>query len=326
MPTTVKSSADNVIVHSNQYVAADFNSPDLVEQTKQVSSPGMNGKMSQWFFDGIRVSHSDLVYNDHNPVEWKGSLDAITLGFNLNGRVVIEQNYFGKSFSFSSHQHNAIYTGGFENIMRNEDLASEMFMIQFNRDAFLRLTENTTDNLARFRDNILTGTPMMLSERNAFIDPDIRAIINSVLNCPYAGGTKKIFFLSKCIELLVLQSQVFDKLKLKQQVYCKTSDDRERIVFAKDYLVRHYDDPPTLTSLAQITGINEFKLKKGFKEIFGTTAFGYLTNYKMEIAKNKLSQKQTTISELAYELGYSSPQHFSTAFKNKFGYSPKQMK
>ncbi len=38
--------------------------------------------------------------------------------------------------------------------MRNEGLVSEMFMIQFNRDAFLRLTENTTDNLARFRDNV----------------------------------------------------------------------------------------------------------------------------------------------------------------------------
>jgi AraC family transcriptional regulator, transcriptional activator of the genes for pyochelin and ferripyochelin receptors len=199
-------------------------------------------------------------------------------------------------------------------------------MIQFNRDAFLRLTENTTDNLARFRNNILTGTPMMLSEQNAFIDADIRTIINSVLNCPYTGGTKKMFFLSKCIELLVLQSQVFDKLKLKQQVYCKTNDDKERIVFAKDYLVQHYDDQPTLTGLAQITGINEFKLKKGFKEIFGATAFEYLTNYKMEIAKSKLSQKQTTISQLAYELGYSSPQHFSTAFKNKFGYSPKQLK
>jgi AraC family transcriptional activator of pyochelin receptor len=178
----------------------------------------------------------------------------------------------------------------------------------------------------RFGDNILTGTPMMLSEQNAFIDTDIRAIINSILNCPYTGGTKKMFFLSKCIELLVLQSQVFDKVKLKQQVYCKTSYDKERIVFAKDYLVKHYDAPPTLTGLAQITGINEFKLKKGFKEIFGATAFEYLTNYKMEIAKTKLSQKQITISQLGYELGYSSPQHFSTAFKNKFGYSPKQLK
>ncbi len=101
-------------------------------------------------------------------------------------------------------------------------------------------------------------------------------------------------------QVLVLQSQVFDKLKLKQQVYCKTSGDKERIVFAKDYLIQHYDAPPTLTGLAQITGINEFKLKKGFKEIFGTTAFEYLTNYKMEIAKNKLSQKQTTISQLNF--------------------------
>jgi AraC family transcriptional activator of pyochelin receptor len=46
----------------------------------------------------------------------------------------------------------------------------------------------------------------------------------------------------------------------------------------------------------------------------------------MEIAKSKLEKKQTTISQLAYELGYSSPQHFSTVFKNTFGYPPKQLK
>ncbi|HEY2582266.1 MAG TPA: AraC family transcriptional regulator [Mucilaginibacter sp.] len=326
MSTIVTSSPNNTILHRNQYIPSDFNRSELIEEVKKVSSPDLKGTMSQWFFDGIRVSHSDLVYTNNNSVEWKGNLDAITLGFNLKGKIAIEQKDFKKSFSFSNYQHNAIYTGDYENIMRNEDLASEIFMIQFNKDAFLRLTENTTDNLMYFRDKILNGTPVMLSDRNALINPEIRAIINSVLNCPYSSSTKKLYFLSKCIELLVLQSQAFDKSRLKKQIYCKTNYDKERIIFAGEYLLKHYDSPPTLTDLAHTVGINEFKLKKGFKEIFGTTAFGYLTNYKMQIAKNKLSQKQITISRLAYELGYSSPQHFSTAFKNTFGYSPKYLK
>ena len=326
MPTTVKSSTDNEVVHSNQYIASDFNSSEFIEETKQVSSPSMAGSMSQWFFDGIRVSHSDLIYNEHSAVEWKGNLDAVTLGFNLKGSVVIEQKGFGKSFSFSNHQHNAIYTSNFENIMRNEDLASEMFMVQFNRDAFLRLTENTTDSLMHFRDKILDGAPIKLSEQNALIDSEINTIIKSILECQYKGGTKKMFFLSKCIELLVIQSETFDKSNQKKYIHCKTAYDRERILFARDYLVQHYHNPPTLTGLALLAGINEFKLKKGFKEVFGSTAFEYLTNYKMEIAKNKLSQKITTISQLAYELGYSSPQHFSTVFKNKFGHPPNQLK
>ena len=326
MPTIVKSSSDNVIVHSNKYVASDFNSSELIEQTKQVSSPGMKGNMSQWFFDGIRVSHSNLIYSERNAVEWKGNLDAVTLGFNLKGKIAIEQKEIGSSFSFSNQQHNAIYTSDVENTMRNEDLTSEMFMVQFNREAFLRLTENTTDNLMRFRDKILTGKPVRLSEQNAIIDPEINTIIKSVLECQYKGGTKKMFFLSKCIELLVLQAETFDKPNHNRYIHCKTTYDRERILFAKDYLVQHYHNPPTLTSLAQIAGINEFKLKKGFKEVFGTTAFEYLTNYKMQIAKDKLLQKITSISQLAYELGYSSPQHFSTVFKNKFGHPPNQLK
>jgi AraC family transcriptional regulator, transcriptional activator of the genes for pyochelin and ferripyochelin receptors len=326
MPTIVKSLTDDTLLHSNNYTASDFNSPELIGGTKQVESPGMKGSMSQWFFDGIRISHSNLIYSENSAVEWTGSLDAVTLGFNLRGNVVIEQKGLNRSFSFSNQQHNVLYAGTQENIMRNECSESEMFIVQFNRDAFLRLTENTTDNLLDFRDKILTGKPVMLSPQNALIDQEIGSIIKSVLNCPYSGGTKKMFFLSKAIELLVLQARIFDRSKNTDPVHCKSDYDKERILFAKEYLEQHYDVPPTLTSLAQVAGINEFKLKKGFKEVLGTTAFGYLTNYKMEMAKTRLAEKQTTISQLAYELGYSSPQHFSAAFKNKFGYPPKQFK
>jgi AraC-like DNA-binding protein len=70
--------------------------------------------------------------------------------------------------------------------------------------------------------------------------------------------------------------------------------------------------------------INEFKLKKGFKEIFGNTVFGYLVDLKMEYAKEKLVQKKVSISEISDEIGFQHPQHFSQAFKKKYGYFPSQ--
>ena len=326
MPTIVKSFAGDKLLHSNSYVAADFNTSEFIEQTKLVTTPAMSGQMSQWIFDGIRISYSDILYTLPNDVEWNGNLDVVTLGFNLKGDVTISPSDAGKALSFTSRQHNAIYTANAVNTMRNKSLASEMFMVQFNKDAFLRLTENTTDNLMRFRDSILSCQPIKISEQNAPVDSLMQGIISSLLNCGYTGRIKQLFFLSKSIELLVLQSQAFAGGHLQKQAVCQTEADKERIYHAAEYLVQHYDRPPTLTALAQIVGINEFKLKKGFKEIFGTTAFGYLTNYKMEVAKQQLSQKQATVSEVAYQLGYSSPQHFSTAFKGKFGFSPKELK
>ena len=84
--------------------------------------------------------------------------------------------------------------------------------------------------------------------------------------------------------------------------------------------------PPSLSELARIIGINEYKLKRGFKEIFGNTVFGYLSDARLEIAKMDLLENKKTVSEIALELGYSSLPHFSNAFKNKFGVSPAKLK
>jgi AraC-like DNA-binding protein len=40
-----------------------------------------------------------------------------------------------------------------------------------------------------------------------------------------------------------------------------------------------------LVELAKITGLNEYKLKRGFKEVFNQTAFSYLSDLRLELAK-----------------------------------------
>lgn len=46
--------------------------------------------------------------------------------------------------------------------------------------------------------------------------------------------------------------------------------------------------PPSLSELSRIVGINEFKLKKKFKEVFNMTVFGYLADYRLGIARSLL--------------------------------------
>lgn len=101
--------------------------------------------------------------------------------------------------------------------------------------------------------------------------------------------------------------------------------DRERILFARDYLMRHMENPPSLPGLSRLAGINEFKLKNGFKELFGQPVFAWLAEYRLETARGELMKGDRTVTEIAFELGFSSPQHFSSAFKNKYGVSPREM-
>ena len=53
-----------------------------------------------------------------------------------------------------------------------------------------------------------------------------------------------------------------------------------------------------------------------------TNALKYIHLKILDIAKNKMQDKNKTITEIAYELGFSSPQHFSRMFKKNTGFSP----
>ncbi len=111
----------------------------------------------------------------------------------------------------------------------------------------------------------------------------------------------------------------------RKVTFVKKEYDRERLLFARDYLIKHIENPPSLPELSRLAGINEFKLKNGFKELFGLPVFAWLADYRLETARTELLKNERTITEIAFELGFSSPQHFSMAFKKKFGVPPGQI-
>jgi len=83
--------------------------------------------------------------------------------------------------------------------------------------------------------------------------------------------------------------------------------------------------PPSLSELSKLCGLNEFKLKKYFKQVFKTSVFGFVNDEKLEEAKRLIYQGEKNISAVAYELGYAHTQHFQRAFKKRFGITPKAL-
>ena len=322
MPFEIKNKADNVILHSNELSGKDFNSDRLVENTMHLNMPFADAKMQQWYFNGIRLGYSNWYYKDRVEMEWKGDLDMVTLYFNMKGKTTIGNKNFKKPFELGKYQHNLFYSQNGEGTLKNEELYINTFMIQFNPDTFLRLTQDANDVLKRFGDNVMEGKTVALSDNSLYMDINMLNAINTIVNCKYQEDLKKMFLLSKSIELLVLQAEAYNTSHSPSPKYLKTEYDKERIVYAREYLVQRLDMPPSLSDLARIAGINEYKLKKGFKEMFGNTVFGYLADTRLELAKTDLLEKKKSAGEIAFELGYSSVQHFSTAFKKKFGVSP----
>ena len=86
--------------------------------------------------------------------------------------------------------------------------------------------------------------------------------------------------------------------------------------------MRDIEHPPSLMMLAKLSGLNDYKLKRGFRQVFGSTVFGYLRTYRMEQARQLLLERKMTVSEVARSVGYSSLSRFSLAFKQQFGVLP----
>ncbi|MBN4000976.1 AraC family transcriptional regulator [Nostoc sp. LPT] len=153
--------------------------------------------------------------------------------------------------------------------------------------------------------------------------PAMQQALQQILNCPYQGAFKRMYLESKVLELLVLQ---FDQLLKKQKASSSTltfrSTDIERLHLAKAILQRELEHPPTLLDLARLVGLNDFKLKQGFRHLFGTTVFGYLQTCRMAQAQQLLSNRQLSIAEVAQRVGYASPSQFCHAFKRHVGMTP----
>ncbi|AQX51283.1 MULTISPECIES: helix-turn-helix domain-containing protein [Elizabethkingia] len=78
--------------------------------------------------------------------------------------------------------------------------------------------------------------------------------------------------------------------------------------------------------MSKTSGLNKYKLKKGFKQLYGMSMTSYLQNLRMSKAKELLQDTDKTISEIAYELGFSHSQHFHRAFKMTFDTVPSVFK
>lgn len=91
---------------------------------------------------------------------------------------------------------------------------------------------------------------------------------------------------------------------------------------SKQYMDTHYTEDITVRDVAKYIGVHRSHFTKEFVNEFGITPVQYLLSLKMNRAKEMLSEKSFSITEIAYSLGYSDLYSFSRAFKNFFGVSP----
>jgi len=277
-----------------------------------------------WELDKISISHNVIDYKTFCKTKATNNSDLVRLHFGLQGSYQFNYGQLVSSFELSGSHNNIMYSDGLQIEVENKSQRIETFGVNFTTESFIEIAQNGNDPLKRFADKVVKKENSILSNNWRTNSFKIQQVISEILNCSYKQELKDLFLLSKSIELLVLQADLYDQEEKTR--YIKSQKDRKKLVEAKELLTSRIDNPPTIVQLAKLTGVNEYKLKKGFKELFGTTILGYIHKNRMSLAKKLLLGTDKSAKEIAYETGYNSPQHFSTAFKKEFGVSPNNVR
>ncbi|AIE73439.1 MULTISPECIES: AraC family transcriptional regulator [unclassified Synechocystis] len=157
------------------------------------------------------------------------------------------------------------------------------------------------------------------------ITAEMRTVAQQMFQCPFHGVTRRIFLQAKVFELLSLQLDgiMADQGMVNSPTTLKPAT-VERIYEARARLMAQLETPSSVLELAQQVGLCDRTLRRGFRELFGTSVIGYLTQQRLYQAKELLRQGNYTVAEVANSVGYTHLGHFSAAFRKQFGISPKQ--
>ncbi|MEO0519906.1 MAG: AraC family transcriptional regulator [Cyanobacteria bacterium P01_A01_bin.116] len=148
-----------------------------------------------------------------------------------------------------------------------------------------------------------------------------KQVLKQLFQCPYQGLTRQLYLEAKGLELLALHFETMLSPPLCDSKRLLASD-VDRIYYAREILKKNITQPPSLSELARQVQLNERKLKQGFRQVMGTTVFGYLCQYRMEQAKQLLQTGNVSVQETAKSVGYASRSSFVAAFKKQFNVTP----
>ena len=104
-------------------------------------------------------------------------------------------------------------------------------------------------------------------------------------------------------------------------------DDIRKIREGHDILLHNPElEFPSLKEFALRLGTNEFKLKYGFKQLYGTSVYRFLMNERFRKAKMMIQYSDQPLKTIAQVTGFKSMSHFSRSFKKRYGYAPSELR
>lgn len=152
----------------------------------------------------------------------------------------------------------------------------------------------------------------------------LMGLADRVLGTPlYAGGLQKLYLESRAIDV------VLESLALLVDSHQPVGSggrpgDHRRMWAVRERLDHAAHETPSLAELAHEAGVSTRTLQRQFAAVHGIAIFEYVRSHRLDRSRRQLEREGISVAQAAHQAGYSSAANFATAFRRRFGLSPRQ--
>ncbi|MGC3943753.1 MAG: AraC family transcriptional regulator [Chryseolinea sp.] len=148
--------------------------------------------------------------------------------------------------------------------------------------------------------------------------------LHNIFNCPFEGQLGQMMIETSITQIMLIQFHTLFKMngEVKENVNRKDTDLAQAV---KTYLMTSFLEDHTLTSITRRFGTNTNKLMTTFRQTFGKSVFEYISDLRMDHARELLERREHRVTDVSRIVGFKNPNHFSTAFKKRFDINPSQL-
>ncbi len=275
--------------------------------------------------DELSILQGSYQLHDDVAISGHGDSSLLEMHFNLTDQKIGYINPGSSKGYASPMSGNITFLSAEDNHAKidfKKDIIYNTFDIHLPLNVLTKY-EGESKVMDHFLNNIQKNSSTALAKNEIKISAKIFGVIEDIKNCFYRGLTRKIYMESKIYELIALSHHNLD---IEKQSKNLAGDDIDKIKFAAQLIRENIDNPFTIVELARKVGVNQTKLKEGFKTVFGDTVFGYLQEIRMNKARHYLADTSLSIQEISHLSGYQNVSNFSIAFKRIFGYPPTKLR
>ncbi|OPG93952.1 AraC family transcriptional regulator [Chryseobacterium mucoviscidosis] len=272
-----------------------------------------------------------ILHEARSQFDWKGS-GALSLKTFRNGKSLYQAGH--GYFAVNSQSYLLLNEGQEYSLHIDSSVPVESFCIFFPPGYVEEIRRNVISSDTRLLDEpyaYSSTSGMEWVERTYPMDNQLGSALDR-LRTFYGQGTLDSWALKEQIHLLAihmleLHRDVQQEINDLDMIRSSTREELYRRVYiGHEYISAYYDQSLTLEETAAVAHLSVNHFLRSYKKLFGTSPHRYLTECRLQAARQLLLDTDKSVTNICYDVGFESLGSFSSLFSKRFHIAPSQLR